>query len=92
MNQIEKQPTILDGIVSFTRWSVEQPFYILKTFNFSMYDAVFLIDFGPWKKGDKPYNLIFNVFHGTLTESNNWDECVKTCKLKITAQLESDPS
>lgn len=83
MNFQEKQPSILNDIISFTRWSVSQPYYHLQTFNLEIGDAVFLQDFGPWSKDDKPYHLIFNVFDGTLTEVNNWNEGIKSCKLKI---------
>ena len=84
----EKKPIFLDGIVEFSRWQVVQPFYVLQTFNFEMYDAVFLIDFGPWKKGDKPYTLGFNVFAGMMYEVDHWELSVKSCRVSIVARGE----
>ena len=79
----EKKPTLLDGIVEFTRWQVVQPYTVITTFNFEVYDAVFLVDFGPWKKGEKPHTLGFNVFTGRLYESNNWELLVKDCMVRL---------
>jgi hypothetical protein len=81
---LHTKPKLLNGIVSFTRWSIDQPSYNSDSFQLCIGDAEFLIDFGPWKAGDKPHYLIFDPTSGTLSEGNNQDELVADCVLILT--------
>ncbi len=77
------KPKFLDGIIEFTRWSIQNPMHGMDYLEMGFHDAVFLADFGPWKTGHRPYNLTFNPFHGTLSEGNNHEELVASCRITI---------
>lgn len=81
-NPRDNKPTIFDGIFEFTRWGVEQRFNGLECFELSFYDAVFLVDYGPWKAGDKPYDLMFDPLYGNLIEGNHDEILVKSCHVR----------
>lgn len=77
------KPQFLADIVAFTRWTIQNPMNGMDYLEMSLHDAVFLVDFGPWKQGHRPYKLTFDPFHGTLSEGNQRDELVACCRIGI---------
>ena len=77
------RPKLLNDIVEFERWTVESPCNGMDYSLINMHHVLFISDFGPWRKGDRVYCLIFDPFYGTLTQGNNWDELIKSCRVDI---------
>lgn len=45
--------------------------------------AEFIIDFGPWQKGSRPYNLTFDPLSMRLYEGDQWGLLSKDCAVAL---------
>jgi hypothetical protein len=77
------EPEFFTDIIEYSRWSIVNPYNGMDYLVMRFPEAVFLKDFGPWKKGHKAYTLTFYPFMGSLQETNNFDEVVNYCKVSL---------
>lgn len=77
---------LLEDTVECHATSIQNPMNGMDYLVVGFHGAVFKKDFGPWKAGEKAYDLIFDPFHSTLTQVNQDEEIIKSCKVVLVAQ------
>lgn len=75
---------MLDEIVTAEASSYGNPHNGMEWFTMRWYGAVFNKDFGPWPKGHKAYTLTFCPITGVVTETDQDDHLIQTCKVELT--------
>lgn len=83
--QIRRVPVkLFEGIISYEAFNMENP-YIgpVESIRVEFYRPEFLVDFGPWKKGERPYDLNWDPHSMMLTEGDCFQYAVKSVKLKL---------
>jgi len=76
-------PKLLDHVIKFTRWGIDNPYNGMDYLVIGFYDAVFIKEFGPWSEGHKPHTLVYDPMFGTLTESDQIGYILNTCETII---------
>lgn len=74
---------MLEGIVQARDVVADNPMNGMEYLELSFIEAQFIVDFGPWKAGEKPYSLRFDPIRGMITEGNCWGDLLRSCQVDL---------
>jgi hypothetical protein len=74
---------LLIDIIEYERLIIDNPYNGTDYLVIKWCGVKFLKDFGPWRAGEKAYDLVFDLIEGRLIQYNSFGDDIKFCEIGL---------